>query len=63
MSSHHKLDKDDYSSIFYTPRTLSGMMLFLVLVNYFSYTLVPADPNDFEGESDKEIFKWTSKMY
>ena len=62
MLSHHKLDKEEFSAIFYTPRTFSGMVMFLILINYFSYVLVPADPTDFDGESDKAAFKWTSKL-
>jgi phosphatidylserine synthase 2 len=35
--SHHSLEKNDYNSFFYTPRTLSTMILFLASLNFLAY--------------------------
>ena len=35
--SHNRLEKSDYNWLFYTPRTLSTMVLLLVFVNVWSY--------------------------
>lgn len=45
--SHHKLDMDEYSMrFFYTPRSISGMVIALILINVMAYSIVPLDePN------------------
>ncbi|CDW78531.1 phosphatidylserine synthase 2 [Stylonychia lemnae] len=63
MVSHHNLEKYDYNSIFYTPRTVSSMVFALFVLNYFAYTLVPLnDASDINADQPKDGFKYTSKM-
>jgi len=57
------LEKYDYNSIFYTPRTISSMVFALAVLNYFAYTLVPLnDASDINANYPKDGFKYTSKM-
>lgn len=41
MLSHHELEKFDYNSLFYTPRTLSTLFFTLLILNFVSNTMVP----------------------
>jgi hypothetical protein len=61
--SHHNLEKYDYNSFFYTPRTISTMVFSLLALNYFAYHLVPLhEAADINASSPKDGFKYTSKM-
>ena len=62
MVSHHNLEKDDFNTLFYTPRTLTTLFAILIIFNlgaYFgveelrertkAYYYDPANPDIFEN--------------
>lgn len=59
MLSHHELEKFDYNSLFYTPRTLSTLFFTLLIMNLFAYTIVPINE---ASKTDSQGFTNASKM-
>ena len=63
MLSHHGLEKDEFSKIFYTPRTITAMVFTLLVLNVLAYTIVPMhSAANINADSPKDGWKYTSKM-
>jgi hypothetical protein len=63
MLSHHNLEKTDYNPFFYTPRTLSTLVIALIILNAFAYNAVPLhSAADLYEDNPKDGFKYTSKV-
>ena len=51
--SHHQLEKDEYNRLFYTPHTVTLLLLVVIILNVCSYTLIPKWEWDYQGTDPK----------
>lgn len=61
IMSHHKLEKDDYSRLFYSPRTISLIVFLVGLMNFLSYTYIEQQQEEwndyFYDEKNPDIYR------